>query len=104
MFKIVLSRLGFGCSTQRSSRVFGCARIACAVAILLAATVPGAYAQTATGDIHGTVSDSTDATIPAVSVTLTSTALLNPQTVTTEASGIYHFLQLNAGTYKMTFT
>ena len=105
MHKELLRLMGCGGSKQKSSHSFmSYALIAGALAILLTSLVPGVYAQTATGDIHGTVSDPSDSAIPAVSVTLTSPALLTPQSVTTDGSGIYHLLNLNPGTYKMTFS
>lgn len=57
-----------------------------------------------TGKIMGTVTDPDGATLPGVTVILKSPALILPQmTTVTNDQGIYRFLNLNPGTYQITF-
>ena len=70
--------------------------------VLFASVVP-ALAQVSTGEIFGKVTDSTAAVLPGVTVTLTSPALIQPQTVATEASGAYRFPSIPIGTYQVSF-
>src|SRR5260370_7660842 len=56
------------------------------------------------GSISGTVSDSSGAVLPGVTVMATSPALLGEQTVITNDQGIYRFPLLPVGSYKLTYT
>jgi hypothetical protein len=72
------------------------------VAMLLGAGL--ASAQVQTGSIAGTVSDSSGALLPGVSVTLTGERLIGgPQTQVSDAAGTYRFDRLSPGTYSMKF-
>ena len=62
---------------------------------LLLAT--GAFAQTYTGNIFGTVTDSSGSPLPGSTVTLTGAQA--PQTAITDASGSFRFLRLEPGRY-----
>ena len=74
-------------------------RLLTAVLSALAATVGTAGAQTATGQITGTIRDSTGAVLPQVKVTATSQGTgLTRDTITTD-SGDYSFTLLPVGTY-----
>jgi hypothetical protein len=74
------------------------------VIAILGATSMSAHAQNnQTGNIHGTVTDESNAAMPGVTVTLTSSALIAPQVVTTDATGNYHFEQLPVGLYTVAF-
>ena len=74
-----------------------------AFALLVTATFPSMNAQNNQfGDIHGTVADPSGAPIPNAAITLTSPALVAPQTAATDSSGNYHFEQLPVGAYKIT--
>jgi Carboxypeptidase regulatory-like domain len=59
-------------------------------------------AQTS-GSINGTVTDSTGAVLPGVTVTATSPVQMGAQTSVTNAQGIYRFPSLTPGTYKVTY-
>lgn len=73
-------------------------------AVALSAATPVLHAQNnQTGNVHGIVTDQSALAMPGVSVTLSSPALLVPQTAVTDASGNYHFEQLPVGVYKVTF-
>jgi hypothetical protein len=72
-----------------------------AVAFLLVLVVT--YAQNQTGQIFGTVTDPTGATVANVKVTVTSPALLQPLTVTTGGVGSYQFPGVPIGTYSVQF-
>jgi Carboxypeptidase regulatory-like domain len=62
-----------------------------------------ASAQVSTGEIFGKATDSTGAVLPGVTVILTSPALIQSQTASTEASGGYRFPNIPIGTYTVTF-
>jgi hypothetical protein len=69
---------------------------------VVAAGAP-AIAQVSTGEIFGKVTDSTGAVLPGVAVTVSSPALLQPQSVVSAASGGYRFPNLPVGAYTVTF-
>ncbi len=63
-----------------------------------------ASAQVQTGSIAGSVSDSSGALLPGVSVTLTGERLIGgPQVQVTDATGSYRFDRLSPGSYAMKF-
>ena len=65
-----------------------CRAFVFALAILLSVAPSSIRAQSnQTGTIHGTVSDQSGGALVGVSVTLTSPALIVPQTITADASG-----------------
>lgn len=61
------------------------------------------FAQTQSGEIFGVVTDGTGAVLPGVTVTLTSPALITPQTSATGATGAYRFPNIPIGLYTVTF-
>src|SRR5919201_1940472 len=73
------------------------------VAALFAVGVSTAFAQQQTGEIFGKVTDQSGATLPGVTVTLTSRILLQPLTAVTSESGTYQFPRLEIGTYTVRF-
>ena len=72
-------------------------------AVLLAFGAAGMSAQQRTGDIFGKVTDTSGAVLPGVSVTLTSSILLQPLTAVTSETGSYQFPRLGVGTYNVKF-
>jgi hypothetical protein len=66
------------------------------------AAVPAA-AQVSTGEIFGKATDGSGAVLPGVTVTITSSALLQSQAAVTAASGGYRFPTIPIGTYTVTF-
>jgi hypothetical protein len=72
---------------------------------LLVTTVAtsSAWAQAQSNEIFGKVTDETGGVLPGVSVTLTSAALITPQTTVTVESGAYRFPNIPLGTYTVTF-
>lgn len=78
-------------------------RLLGAICLLSVLLVGPASAQTQYGSIRGAVSDQSDATLPGVTVTLTSPALLVEQTTISDTAGQYRFEQLPVGTYKIAF-
>ncbi len=61
-----------------------------------------AYSQAITGDILGTVKDTTGAVIPGANVTLTQVGTgLTLRSATTDSSGDYLFAQLKPGHYRI---
>ena len=70
--------------------------------VLLAAT--GVAAQVQTGSITGTVTDSSNAVLPGVTVTLTGDRLIGgAATQVADSSGSYRFDRLPPGTYVVKF-
>jgi hypothetical protein len=69
------------------------------ICVLILALSAGAFAQTATSVIFGTVTDSSGAAVPNVPVTATATATGVSARVTTNESGNYVFPNLQPGTY-----
>jgi hypothetical protein len=69
------------------------------VVLLLALAAPGAYAQTLTGSVSGTIKDEQGAVLPGVTVTLTGRT--GSQQTVTDASGEYRFPGLEPGTYSV---
>ena len=61
-----------------------------------------AQAQT-TGEIYGKVTDKSGGVVPGVTVTLTSPALIQPQTAVTGATGVYRFPRITIGVYVVKF-
>ena len=57
-----------------------------------------------TGKITGVVTDSSGSAVPNATVTVKSTALMAPRTITTGADGSYLFDLLSPGTYEVTVT
>jgi outer membrane receptor protein involved in Fe transport len=64
--------------------------------------LPCAYTQTSTGDILGTVTDSTGAVLPSATVTLVNTNTNDKRTHQTDQSGAFTFTALNPGNYRLT--
>ena len=79
--------------------------LAAAFAVLLWAALPGiTLAQsTNSGDINGTVTDSSGAAIPGASVTVLNVETGVSKTFLTNDSGVYDTSSIIAGTYKITF-
>jgi Carboxypeptidase regulatory-like domain len=75
----------------------------CGVFLLTLAGAVPAWAQVNTGEIFGKVTDGTGAVLPGATVTISSPALLQPQSVATSDSGGYRFPQIPIGTYSVTF-
>jgi hypothetical protein len=58
-------------------------------------------AQTTFGSISGSVADASGSAVPDAQVTLTSTATAAKQTYTTGGDGLYSFVNLNPGEYRL---
>src|SRR5580704_8626152 len=75
------------------------------VFVLLIFGAQSLWAQSAgTSGLAGTVKDPSGASIPNVTVTLTSNSTGQVRTATTEASGEYRFSLLPPGDYKLRFS
>src|SRR5437016_3732951 len=71
-------------------------------AILLCLCLPAyIFGQTSNATVGGTVSDSTGALIPGVTITATNTATGIVNTVISNEAGAYQFASLQTGTYKI---
>jgi carboxypeptidase family protein/TonB-dependent receptor-like protein len=71
-----------------------------ATAILLFANAV-AFAQDFRGAINGTVTDSTGAVLPGVTLTVTNVETNVPNVVVTDSKGVYQVKYLNSGTYSV---
>src|SRR5215510_3276771 len=80
----------------------GPGRIICALITVLILSMP-LMAQTTTGAVNGRVTDTSDAVIPGVSVTLTSPAIQGARTAVTDEAGSYRFILLPPGTYTVKY-
>ncbi|MDO8836652.1 MAG: carboxypeptidase regulatory-like domain-containing protein, partial [Vicinamibacterales bacterium] len=76
--------------------------LALLVLVALLGSVTMAAAQN-TGEIYGKVTDASGGVMPGVSVSLSSTVLLRPQTFITTETGTYRFPQLPIGLYTLRF-
>jgi Carboxypeptidase regulatory-like domain/TonB-dependent Receptor Plug Domain len=73
------------------------------MALLVGVLVANASAQIAGGNIYGTVVDQQGAVLPGVDVTLTASTIGGqPRATVTDSQGQFRFLNLDAGTYKVT--
>lgn len=70
--------------------------------VALLGSVTMAAAQN-TGEIYGKVTDASGGVMPGVTVTLSSTVMLQPQTFITTESGTYRFPRLPIGLYTLKF-
>jgi hypothetical protein len=77
--------------------------IAVRVVLSLLVGATSAMAQTQTGEIFGKVTDVTGAILPGATVTITSPALLRPQTAVSSESGSYRFPNVPIGLYTVKF-
>jgi hypothetical protein len=72
------------------------------VLVVTLAADPSLSAQSGTSSaLSGTVTDSTGAVVPGVTVTVSSTKTQVERSMRTDADGAFLFLQLNAGSYKI---
>jgi hypothetical protein len=77
-------------------------RLIAAVSFLLLIVFTNSFAQTTNATLGGTVSDSTGALIPGVTVTATNTQTGIVASVVTNETGAYQFASLQTGVYKVT--
>ena len=62
--------------------------------------VPAVRAQFATGNVYGTVNDSSGAVLPGASITLTG-GTIGGRSTTSGSQGDFRFLNLDPGTYTL---
>jgi hypothetical protein len=72
-------------------------------ALALLAGAPHAGAQNITGEVVGKVTDSSDAVLPGVTVTLSGPTLLQPMVTTSSDAGSYRFALVPIGVYAVKF-
>ncbi len=82
----------------------GSIHILCSVSLLSLALQAPVYAQQVLGSITGTVTDSSGAAVPGVTVKATNIATNLEITEHTQGNGTYVIQNLPAGDYKLTFT
>jgi hypothetical protein len=71
-----------------------------ALSLMLGALAPVAWAQTASGNIYGTVTDESGAVLPGATVTITGPTI-GSRSTTTGTQGDFRFLNLDPATYKL---
>lgn len=79
-------------------------RVLLSAAMLMLLAAPSLRADDVYAKIRGTVTDATGAVLPDVQVTATNTATGVSKTATSQASGLYEFLQLPIGPYTVSAT
>ncbi len=84
------------------TRAFG-AKIASAMALAILATA-SALAQSTYATLVGTVTDSSGAVVPGATITVTNEATGLERTVKSDSAGDFRVINLDAGTYTVTFT
>ena len=77
---------------------------ACTVAVLLAFCAPTAWTQILYGSLTGTVTDSSDAAVPAASVTITNKETGASRSTTTNDVGSYSIPTIQGGVYSIKVT
>jgi hypothetical protein len=85
-------------SVERSLAVLALGFFLCFAAMLVGSPVS---AQSTFGSLSGTVTDSSGSAIPDATVTLTSIATGAAQTIATGGDGLYSFVNLNPGDYRL---
>src|SRR5580692_11381345 len=85
-------------SRNRFLRVFAVGLCVCFAAMLLGSPLS---AQSTFGSISGSVADASGSAVPDAQVTLTSTATSAKQNYTTGGDGLYSFVNLNPGEYRL---
>src|SRR5262245_14098746 len=76
-------------------------RAVLAVALALApGPTPIAWAQFATGNLYGTITDESGAVLPVATITMTG-ATIGARSTTAGSRGDFRFLNLDPGTYKL---
>ncbi|HEY6360643.1 MAG TPA: carboxypeptidase regulatory-like domain-containing protein [Vicinamibacterales bacterium] len=76
--------------------------VACATTLLLLLIGPSAHAQSASGDIQGTIVDQSGAVLPGVTITVTNTATGVQRELVTDAEGRFAAPGLQVGPYEVT--
>src|SRR5690349_4370175 len=78
------------------------AHLTCSFLIVVVGFVTGAFAQTGTSNITGTVRDTNGAVVPGATVTAKNEATNATQTQSTTDAGLYAFTSLPVGRYTIT--
>ena len=79
-------------------------RLVCLLAALLLMSMATLFGQAVSGDIVGTVTDSTGAAVPNATVTATNKDTNSKSTTDTNAAGEYHLSNLPVGRYDVSAT
>ena len=85
---------------KSKSRLFCCLTAIC-LFLLTFTLLPIALAQEVTGGIEGVVKDSTGATVDKAVVLLTGAKQIGFKSIVTDASGYYHFTNIDPGVYEI---
>lgn len=73
----------------------------CVLTISVVAFSPSLLAQSTFGTVTGSVADSSGAAVPGATVTLTNSATAETRSITTGADGLYSFVNVVPGTYRL---
>ena len=88
----------------KRSRISGSRHLLHFAVLLSLAFSISAFGQETTGTIDGTVTDSTGASVPEASVTVSASGLVRENTTTTNTNGYFKFASLPPGSYTVTVT
>lgn len=72
--------------------------------LIMAVVATGAFAQTGTTSLRGTVTDQNGASVPDATVTMSDAQIGVTTTTKTDRYGAYQFLEVRPGTYSLTIT
>ena len=89
---------------HRCLSIFRATTIALVSLAVIVATATSAFGQAISGNLVGTVLDSSAAVVPGATVAATKIDTSVTSTTTTNSTGAYHFENLPVGTYKVTVT
>lgn len=78
-------------------------RVGILLVLVFSLAIGSSYAQRLTGKITGTVKDDEGVPLPGVAVEISSPALMGVRTQVTSEKGVYRFLNLPLGIYKVVF-
>src|SRR5690242_10737809 len=79
----------------------GGAEMTARLALVFASFAIFCFAQTVSSTLQGTVQDPTGAVVPGATCKLANTATNVAVTVTSDANGVFRFLEIQAGTYNL---
>ncbi len=79
-------------------------RLACVASLILCIAATGLAQNTNSGDIRGTITDSSGSVVPGVAITVLNTGTGVSRELVTNEAGIYDTASILPGTYKLTFS
>src|SRR6267378_7938973 len=93
-----------GCDMQKGMAWVRFASLLLTIAVCLMVAQPGSAQNAVSGEITGTVTDSTGSVVPSATVNLASSDTGSSSTQTTESTGTFRFSLVKPGNYTLTVT